>query len=156
MYGRYVIQMTSKKHAISSTTAQIFKNIYWCWHIHLLFSVFPSTCLDLGYCYCLSLYLLFLKICFSICKLIHFTLYRCGLSTWIKVLTDWLIESQWRSYNFCPPPGKHSLHSLITVLIHNLGPLYRFGPFLAPCLWLVTPLHSYYFVALQSWFLISV
>ena len=47
-------------------------------------------------------------------------------------------------------PGKHSLHSLITVLIHSLirvtlGPLYRFGP-LGPrhcwgCRWLVTSLH---------------
>ena len=51
----------------------------------------------------------------------------------------------WRNYNFCPPPGKHSLHSLITVLIHNsghFGPLYRFWP-LGPrhcrdCRWLVT------------------
>jgi len=42
------------------------------------------------------------------------------------------VLSQWRNYNFCPP-GKHSLHSLITVLIHNSG---HFGPFtvLVPCL----------------------
>ena len=38
---------------------------------------------------------------------------------------------------FAPPPGKHSLHSLITVLIHNsghFGPLYRFGPLGPPAL----------------------
>jgi len=41
-------------------------------------------------------------------------------------------EIQWRNYNFCPPPCKHSLHSIITVLIHNSG---HFGlplPFWAP------------------------
>jgi len=51
-------------------------------------------------------------------------------------------EIQWRSYNFWAP-RKHSLHSLITVLIHISG---HFGPplpFWAPgrgCRWLVTPL----------------
>ena len=39
---------------------------------------------------------------------------------------------QTRNYNFfAPPPGKHSLRSLVLVLIHNsghFGPLYRFGP----------------------------
>jgi len=46
-------------------------------------------------------------------------------------------QQQWRNYNFAPPPGKHSLHSLITVLIHNsdhFGPLYRFGPLGPPAL----------------------
>ena len=48
-------------------------------------TVFPSTCLGLGYCYCVSLY--FFIFIFTIC-----TLSRCGLSTWIKVLIDWLID----------------------------------------------------------------
>jgi len=42
--------------------------------------------LGLGYCYCVSLYILFL-IHVSIC-----TFSRCGLSAWIKVLIDWLID----------------------------------------------------------------
>jgi len=83
--------LTAKSSSITDRdyiTRMIVKNNYWCWSIHLLFSVFPSTCLGLGYCYCLSLYILFFKIYFSIC--IHFTLYRCGLSTWVSL--DWLID----------------------------------------------------------------
>jgi len=54
--------------------------------------------------------------------------------------------SQWRNYNFCPPPA--NIRYGLTVLIHKSG---HFGPplpFWAPgprhcrgCRWLVTPLH---------------
>jgi len=53
------------------------------------YSIFPFTCLDLGHCYCLTLYILFL-IHFNIC--IYFTSFRCSLSTRTKVLIDWLID----------------------------------------------------------------
>ena len=73
-------------------TRMVFKNIYWCWHIHLLLFSLASTCLGLGKgnCYCLPLYIFFL-IHFSIC--IHFTWSCCGLSlTGLKSwLIDWLI-----------------------------------------------------------------
>ena len=54
---------------------------------------------------------------------------------------------QWRNYNFWPP-GKHSLHSVITVLVHNSGSLWTPCTVLGPCpprhcrgcRWLVTPL----------------
>ena len=87
---RHNLVLTAKSLSITARdyiTRMIFKNIYWCWHIHLLFSVFLSTCLGLGYCNC---FILFLKNYFSIC--IHFNLSRCSLSTWIKVLIDWLID----------------------------------------------------------------
>jgi len=41
-------------------------------------------------------------------------------------------SNQWLNYNFCLPPGKHSLHSLITVLIHNSGHFRPPLPFWAP------------------------
>ena len=44
---------------------------------------------------------------------------------------------QWSTYNFWAP-GKHSLHSLITVLIHNSG---HFGPPLP--FWAPLPMASY-------------
>ena len=73
------------------------------WRLHLLFTFtfslllfdLPVRCLGLGYCYCLTLYIfvfLFL-IHFSTC--IHFNLSRCGFSTWIKVLIDWLVGCLW-------------------------------------------------------------
>ena len=54
---------------------------------------------------------------------------------------------QWRNYNFWAP-GKHSLHSLITVLVHNSGSLWTPFTVLGPCpprhcrgcRWIVTPL----------------
>jgi len=72
---RHNLVLTAKSSSITDrdyVTRMIFKNIYWC---------FPSTCLGLGYCYCVSLYF------FTIC-----TLSRCGLSTWIKVLINWWID----------------------------------------------------------------
>ena len=39
---------------------------------------------------------------------------------------------QWRNYNFWPP-GKHSLHSVITVLVHNSGSLWTPFTVLGPC-----------------------
>ena len=83
--------LTAKSSSIADRdyiTRMIFRNIYWCWHTLLFLFSLPFTCLGLGYCSCLSSYILFL-IHFSIC--IHFTLSRCGLSTWINVLIDWLI-----------------------------------------------------------------
>jgi len=51
-------------------------------------SVFPSTCLGLAYCYCVLLCILFLiHVSIGLC-----TLSRCGFSTRIKVLIDWLID----------------------------------------------------------------
>jgi len=60
-------------------------------HNFLIGFVKTSQCLGLGYCCCLSLYILFL-IHFSIC--IHFNLSRFGLSTWIKDLIDWFIVTR--------------------------------------------------------------
>ena len=59
--------------------------MYWCWHLHVSLTLTQSSRLHV-YCYCVSLYILFL-IHVSIC-----TLSRCGLSTSIKVLIDWLID----------------------------------------------------------------
>jgi len=92
------------------------------------YSVFRSICLGLGYCYCLSLYILFL-IHFSIC--IHFTLSRCGLSTWIKVLIDSLTfkpGSTWILVRW-PQVPSHATAGGGVCYLHTLSKLtrYEFG-----------------------------
>jgi len=94
---------------MANTTVWSIFNIYI-----YSYSVFPSTCLGLGYCYCFSLYTLFL-IHFTMC--IHTTLSRCSLSTWIKVLIDWLHTNNiWAPYRWVPP-DKVLHKSRITLLL---------------------------------------
>ena len=67
-----------------------------------------------SHCYCLSLYILFV-IRFSIC--IHFTLSRCGLSTWISL--DWLHS------NSSQLNGLREVHMGRGLLYHAYGNRWR-------------------------------
>jgi len=98
LHGDEIATSTSLCWPVAASSPSSLSHPIWQWYsktftdadIYIYFySVFTCTCLGLGYCCCLSLYILFL-IHFCIC--IHFTLSRCGLSAWIKVLIDWLID----------------------------------------------------------------
>jgi len=57
-----------------------------CWHIHLLFSVFPSTCLGLGYCY-ISVHLIFIKFILA-----YVFIFLCIAAVCQRELKSWLID----------------------------------------------------------------